>query len=67
MIKYSQNKVVYYQIMGTFAILSVVIFVPLGTYLSALIVTELLIVFAGVLKIVSIIPIFLLIDKNKKK
>ncbi len=67
MIKYSQNKVVYYQIMATFAILSVVIFVPLGTYLSALIATELLIVFAGVLKIVSIIPIFLLIDKNKKK
>ena len=67
MIKYSQNKVVYYQIMATFAIFSVVIFVPLGTYLSALIATELLIVFAGVLKIVSIIPIFLLIDKNKKK
>jgi len=65
MIKYSQNKVTRYQIMAAFAILSMVIFVPLGTFLSALIATEILIIFAGVLKLVSIIPILFLRDKSE--
>ena len=52
--------------MAAFAILSIVIFVPLGTYLSALIATEIIIVIAGVLKLVSIIPILFLRDKSEK-
>jgi len=65
MIKYSQNKVTRYQIMAAFAILSMVIFLPLGTFLSALIATEILIVIAGVFKLVSIIPILFLRDKKE--
>ena len=67
MIKFSQNSVTRYQIMAAFAILSLVIFVPLGTYLSALIATEIIIVIAGVLKLASIIPILFLRDKSEKK
>lgn len=66
MIKFSENRVTRYQIMAAFAILSIVIFLPLGTFLSALIATEILIVFAGVLKLASIIPILLLRDKSEK-
>lgn len=65
MIKFSQNSITRYQIMGAFAILSIVIFVPLGTYLSSLIATEIIIVIAGVLKLVSIIPILFLRDKSE--
>jgi len=67
MIKFSQNKVTRYQVMAAFTILSIVIFLPLGTFLSALIATEILIMIAGVLKLVSIIPILLLRDKNEKQ
>ena len=65
MIKYSQNRVIYFQIMTTFVILALVIFIPLGTFLSTIISTELLIVLAGVLKLLSLIPICLLNIKKK--
>jgi len=42
MIEYSQKKVVYFQIMATFVFVAYVIFIPLGTYLSAFIATELI-------------------------
>ena len=67
MIEYSQNRVFYYQLMAAFVILSMVIFIPLGTYLSSLIATELIMVIAGVLKLVCIIPIILLMNGIKKK
>lgn len=68
MIKYSKKHVVYFQIMATFAILAAVIFIPLGTYLSAVISTELIIVIAGVLKLLALIPIYFLnIQKNEVK
>ena len=66
MMKFSENRVTRYQLMAAFAILSIVIFVPLGTYLSALIATEIIILIAGVLKLVSIIPILFLRDKSEK-
>lgn len=68
MIKYSKKNVVYFQIMATFAILASVIFIPLGTYLSVVISTELIIVIAGVLKLLALIPIYFLnIQKNDIK
>ena len=66
MIDVSQKKVLYYQIMAAFAFLANVIFIPLGTYLSGYVATELIIVIAGVLKLVSLIPIYFLKYKKKK-
>jgi len=66
MIDFSQKKVIYFQIMASFVFLSYVIFIPLGTYLSAYIATELIIVIAGLLKLFSLIPIYF-IKYNKKK
>jgi len=60
MIDYSKKKAVYFQLMATFYIVATVIFVPLGTYLSSKISTELIIVIAGVAKLISIIPILFL-------
>ena len=68
MIGISQKKVVYFQVMATFAILAFVIFIPLGTFLSQYIETELIIVIAGVFKLLSVIPIYFIeykYDKNK--
>jgi len=62
MISTSHKKVVYYQVMATFAILASVIFIPLGTILSVIISTEIIIVIAGALRILCIIPICLLED-----
>lgn len=67
MMKYSKRKVVYFQIMSTFAILANIIFIPLGTYLSAFIPTEIIIVYAGIMKILIIIPALFMMDKNKNK
>ena len=64
--EYSQKKVVYYQIMGFFVILAIVIFVPVGTYLSSFIATEIIIVVAGVFRLISLIPILILINKRKR-
>jgi len=64
--EYSQKRVVYYQIIVLFGVLSVVIFLPLGTYLSAFIATEILIIIAGVSKLFCLIPILLLRRKINK-
>lgn len=64
--EYSQKKVVYYQIMGFFALLATVIFVPVGTYMSAFIATEVIIIMAGVFRLISLIPILLLRKEIKK-
>jgi uncharacterized membrane protein YfcA len=60
MIDYSKKKAVYFQLMATFYIVATAIFVPLGTYLSSKISTELIIVIAGVAKLISIVPILFL-------
>ncbi len=60
MIKYSQKRVLSFQIMSTFAILALVIFIPLGTYLSVIISTESIIVIAGLFKLFALIPIYFL-------
>ncbi|MHA1293198.1 MAG: hypothetical protein ACTSQJ_11060 [Promethearchaeota archaeon] len=57
MIDLSNKKVFIYQIMASFIILAQVVYIPLGTYLSIFIATEFIIILAGVLIIVSIIPI----------
>lgn len=66
MIKISQKKVAYFQVMATFAILAFVIFIPLGTLLSQYIETELIIVIAGVFKLLSVIPIYFFDYKYEK-
>lgn len=64
--EYSQKKVVYYQTIFIFGVLSVVIFVPTGTYLSAFIATEIIIIIAGISKLICLIPILFLARKRKE-
>ena len=66
MIEFSKKRAVYFQLMTASAILAIVIFVPLGTYLSLFIATEFIFVAAGVMKLLSIIPILLLRERNQK-
>ena len=59
-INLSKERVVYFQLIFAFVILATVIFIPLGTYLSAIIDTELIIVIAGILILISLIPLILI-------
>jgi MFS family permease len=63
---YSQKRVLHYQIMWSFGLLAVVIFIPVGTYLSAFIATEIIIVIGGIFRLISLIPIYLLRKEIKK-
>jgi hypothetical protein len=63
-IEFSKKKVIYYQLMSTAAILASIVFIPLGTYLSSLIDTEYLILAAGLILILTIIPTSYLEDKS---
>ncbi len=65
--EYSQKKVVYYQSMWFFGLLAIVIFVPVGTYLSAFIATETIIVIGGIFRLISLIPILFLAKMNKEQ
>jgi uncharacterized membrane protein HdeD (DUF308 family) len=60
MMKYSQKKVFYYQLMSCAVILANVIWIPLGTFLSTHLPTEFIIVIAGGLILCALIPIALL-------
>ncbi len=62
----SQKKVLYFQVMASFKALASVIFVPMGTLLSASIATELIIAAAGALIILSAIPMYFLEEKEKE-
>ncbi len=64
MIDLSQKQVVIFQIMASFGILSKVIFIPLGTMLSASISTEVIIMIGGLLLTMSAIPLYLIDYKN---
>ncbi|MFX1315695.1 MAG: hypothetical protein ACFE9T_07515 [Promethearchaeota archaeon] len=68
MIEISQNRVFYYQIMALFSVAANVIFTPLGTFLYKYVKTELIIMIAGILILISVIPIYLVklneIEKN---
>lgn len=66
MIEFSKKQVVYFQIMSAFAILASVVFIPLGTYLSSFMATEIIIVSAGIMKILIIIPILLMRNNYQK-
>lgn len=67
MIEFSKKQVVYFQIMSAFAILASLIFIPLGTYMSSFIATEIIIVSAGIMKLLIIIPALLLKNNYQKK
>ncbi|MFX1411234.1 MAG: hypothetical protein ACFFA6_12870 [Promethearchaeota archaeon] len=58
MMEISQNKVFYYQIMALFSVAANVIFTPLGTFLYQYIETELIIMIAGIIILISVIPIY---------
>ncbi len=62
MIDLSKKRVLIYQVMSSFVILASVVFIPLGTYLSAYIATEMIIVSAGLLIIISAVPIYFMKD-----
>jgi len=64
MINISQNRVAVYQLMASFSVLGIIIFLPLGTYLSGFVATEFLLVTAGVLFIVSVIPLCFIKEKT---
>ena len=57
MMELSQNKVFYYQLMALFSIAANVVFIPLSTYLFNHIDTEIIIMIAGILIMISTIPI----------
>ena len=65
MIDLSHTKVIIFQIMAAFAILAKVILAPLGVFLSGVITSEFIIMIAGVLQLISIIPIYLIGYNNK--
>ena len=64
MIDLSEKKVVVFQVIASFAILAKVMFIPLGTALSAGIATEVLIMIAGILTAFSVIPLYFIEYKN---
>ena len=58
MIDISQKKVLYFQIMAAFAVLANVIFTPLGLNISVVISAEWIIMIAGILQLIALIPLF---------
>jgi len=64
MIDMSKKNVMVFQIIISFTILARVIFVPLGTYLSIFIMTELILVISGILIMISAIPLFFIQKKD---
>jgi len=58
MIDISRNKVLIFQIMAAFAILANLIFAPLGLNISVVISGEWIIMIAGLLQIIAVIPLF---------
>lgn len=67
MIEFSKKRVIYFQVMSVFAILAMIIFIPLGTYLSSFMATEIIIVTAGIMKILIIFPILLMRNIYRKQ
>ena len=67
MIDLSKKSVILFQVMISFTILARVIFVPVGTYLSIFIATELIILIAGLLILLSVIPILFIKDENSNE
>ena len=66
MVKMSHKKVWLFQLLASFILIARVLLVPLGTYLSAFMPTELIIVIAGTLVLLAIIPtIFIKYEKEQ--
>ena len=62
-IKLSKKKVLYFQIIMSFVFIATVVFIPLGTYLSAYIETELIIMLSGIITLFSLIPLIFIENK----
>jgi hypothetical protein len=63
MIDVSQKKVVVFQIMASCAILAKVTLNPLGTALSAVLSTEIIIMIAGILLAIASVPVYF-VERN---
>ncbi|MFX1395059.1 MAG: MFS transporter, partial [Promethearchaeota archaeon] len=59
----SKKKVMYFQIIMSFAILANVVFIPLGTYLSIYIQTEFIAMLAGIIILFSLIPLIFITNR----
>jgi len=64
MINISKREVLIFQIMSIFSIAARVVFIPLGTFLSSTIPAELVITIAGIMYIISAIPVYYLRNNN---
>jgi MFS family permease len=64
MIDLSEKHVLVFQVMASFTILARVIFIPLGTALSASIATEIIIMIAGILTAISAVPVYFIEHDN---
>jgi len=60
MINTSRKEVLIFQIMSAFSIAARVIFIPLGTFLSSMLSTEMIITMVGTMHVISVIPIYFL-------
>lgn len=63
----SQKQVFYYQLIALFSITAKVVFTPLGTYLFESIDTEITIMIAGILIIISAIPVYFIKEDLDKQ
>lgn len=66
MIELSKSSVLIFQIMAAFTIVASVILIPLGTFLSSFVPTEIIIAIAGALITLAIVPAFLIKDESKE-
>lgn len=66
-IEESHYKVSRFQAMACFAILASVVLTPLGIYLTTLIITEFIIVVAGIMNLLAIIPSYYIVYRTKEK
>ena len=65
MIELSKSSVLIFQIISAFTIVSSVVFIPLGTFLSSFVPTEIIIAIAGALITLAIVPLIFIKDENK--
>ena len=64
MIDISEKRVLIFQVMASFTILAKVLFIPLGTALSSIIATEIIIMIAGILTAISAVPVYFIKHDN---
>ncbi|MHA1799817.1 MAG: MFS transporter, partial [Candidatus Helarchaeota archaeon] len=64
MIQISERKVLKFQIMASFGILGRLVFTPIGTALTTVMITEWIITIAGILQLISLLPLLFIGKTN---